>query len=150
MDDIEKKDQTRKSVDEEWADALGMEIREDAKTPPPVIPPVPKHEEQQKPEPPELPEYLRTAPESTRQMAFSEPMPPTYMVWAVLATLCCCLLPGVVAIYFSAMVSSRYYARDYEGAKRASHNAQIWIIAAIVLGVVSAIFYVPFALMSMQ
>jgi hypothetical protein len=150
MDDAEKKDETRRSVDEEWAEALGMEIQQDAKTPPPVIPPVPKNKEQQVPEPPKQPEYHQAAPEPPSQLAFGEPMPPTYMVWAVLVTLCCCLLPGVVAIYFSAMVSSRFYARDYEGAKRASHNAEIWIIISIVLGVISAIFYLPFALLSMQ
>lgn len=131
----EKDKEYKKSLDEDWAETLGLEIRNKEKTPPPVIPPVPtgsqfppRHEGV----PPRMPERR-------------EPMPPTYMLWAILSTLCCCIVPGIVAIYFSAMVSSRYYERDYEGARRASHKAEIWIIVSIVLGVVSAALYVPFS-----
>lgn len=160
--DMDKRDQVaepareKKSVDQEWAETLGLEIREQ-QTPPPVIPPVP---DQSGAPAPETPRY-QPAPEPPRYQQgpqpgcnlppdmprWREPMPPTYMLWAILSTLCCCIVPGVVAIYFSAMVSSRYYEQNYEGARRASRNAEIWIIVSVVLGVISSALYVPFMLM---
>lgn len=71
----------------------------------------------------------------------AEPMPSTFLLWSILSTIFCCFIPGIVAIVFSSMVSSKYYARDYEGSRKASRMAEIWIIVSIVLGVVSAPFY---------
>lgn len=82
------------------------------------------------------------------QPEFREPMPPTYMVWAVISTVCCCLPLGVVAIFFAAQVSTKYYARDFEGAKKASERAELWIILAIALGVAFNILYMPLSLLS--
>ncbi len=76
-----------------------------------------------------------------RQPGQAEPMPSTFLLWSILSTIFCCFIPGIVAIVFSSMVSSRYYARDYEGSRKASKMAEIWIIVSIVLGVVSAPFY---------
>ncbi len=73
----------------------------------------------------------------------NEPMPPTYLVWAVLATVLCCFIPGIVAIVYSTQVSSRYYAGDMEGAKRASKRVEIWVIVSFVLGVLSATVIQP-------
>lgn len=77
----------------------------------------------------------------------NEPMPPTYLVWAVLATVLCCMPAGIVAIVYAASVSSKYYAGDIEGARRASRRAEAWIIASVVLGLVWATLYVPFMLL---
>lgn len=79
--------------------------------------------------------------------AAEEPMPPTHMIWSILVTLCCCV-PGIVAIIFSAAVSSRYYAGDIEGAKRASRTAEIWIVAAFIAGVLGATFFMPLYMIS--
>lgn len=76
-----------------------------------------------------------------------EPMPDTYLIWAVLATVLCCMIPGIVAIVFSSSVSSRYYAGDIEGAKRASKRAQIWIIVSVVTGIIWASLYLPLMLL---
>lgn len=84
---------------------------------------------------------VATQPQNFRNDGQVEPMPPTYLLWSILATILCCFIPGIVAIIFSSMVSSKYYARDYEGARRASRMAEYWIIASIVLGVVAAPFY---------
>ena len=80
------------------------------------------------------------------QATSSEPMPPTYLVWSVVFTILCCFVPGIVAIIQSAKVSGKYYAGDLEGAKRASRNAEIWIIISFVLGVISNTLYVPLTL----
>lgn len=73
-----------------------------------------------------------------------EPMPSTWLIWSVLVTVFCCFIPGIVAIIFSSQVSSRYYAGDIEGARRASKTAEIWIIVSFVLGVLAATLYLPF------
>lgn len=117
-----------------WAERLGMDY--DPAT-------AMKHDEEEK-------IYVMPASEPLPPPAQpAEPMPPTYMLWAILSTICCCLPAGVVAIIFSAQVSSRYFARDYEGAKRLSRNAEIWIIASIVLGVIFNSIYMPLSLLSM-
>ena len=136
-----------KSVDDAWADALGV---------PNNVPPVPEHPAQgsglgnpvrtanlaapttQQPHTPTTPQphHLTTQP----------PMPPTYLVWSVLMTILCCTIPGIVAIIYSAKVSSRYFEGDLEGSKRASHNAEIWIIISFVLGVITSTLYVPLSI----
>ena len=75
-----------------------------------------------------------------------EPMPDNYLVWSVVLTILCCLIPGIVAIIYSSSVSTKYYAGDIEGAKRASRNAQIWCIIAVVAGILWATLYLPLTL----
>ncbi len=76
------------------------------------------------------------------QVSFSnenntEKCPPTYMVWAVLSTLCCCLPLGVVAIVFSSQVAPKYRVKDYDGARKASERAALWVILSFVLGLIT-------------
>lgn len=85
----------------------------------------------------------------SRPQETEEPMPKTYLLWAVLATVLCCLIPGIVAIVFSSSVSSRYYAGDIEGARRASQRAQIWIIVSIVCGIIWGTLYFPLTLFTL-
>lgn len=66
-----------------------------------------------------------------------EKCPPTYMVWAVLSTLCCCLPLGVVAIVFSSQVAPKFRIKDYEGARKASERAALWVILSFVLGLIT-------------
>lgn len=65
------------------------------------------------------------------------PCPPTYLVWAIIATVCCCTPLGIVAIIYAANIKNAYYRGDYMKAQRNSSRAQAWIIAAIVLGILS-------------
>lgn len=71
------------------------------------------------------------------QQAPSEPCPPTNLVWAIIATVLCCIPTGIVAIYFALKVSNKYREGDIEGAKRASETGAWWCIATIVLGILS-------------
>lgn len=73
------------------------------------------------------------------------PMPSSYFIWSIIALLLCCI-PGIIAIIFSSQVTGKYFEGDYEGAKRASDYAQICIIIAIVLGVVSNTIIIPLML----
>lgn len=146
-------------IETEWAEALHLDYdpiearrrAENATTPPPMpasqMPPTPGATV-----PPPMPGAPVPPPAAgtpSQPVAYGhpEPMPATYLVWSVLATVLCCFIPGIVAIVYSTMVSSKYYAKDYDGARKASEKAQIWIIASIVLGIVTATVYMPLSLL---
>ena len=76
-----------------------------------------------------------------------EPTPyvPNHLVWAIAATIFCCLPAGVIAIVYAAQVNGMLDAGDYIGARRASRNAKIWAIvsmaaAAAQLGLAAALY----------
>lgn len=114
------------SNEKEWAKALGIDFKPGKK--------VETHEVEERKEEPRKAEEPKTA------------MPPTYLVPSILATILCCVIPGIVAIVFSSMVSTKYYTGDYEGAARASRRAEIWIIASIVFGLVVNTLMLPLML----
>lgn len=154
-----------KTVDEEWADTLKIEFDPSRlrSTPPPVpgaqqnAPAIPHQQSAQKsyagsqgsyPQQPASQNFGYKPHEHAIQPEAQEPMPPSYLIWSVLATVLCCFIPGIVAIVFSSQVSSRYFSGDVEGAKRASNRAQIWIIVSFVLGLLSSTLYLPIMLIS--
>lgn len=99
------------------------------------------------PTPPPFPGMPQGAPMPLQAPTEGEEMPQTYMLWSVLALVFCCFPTAVVAIIYSAQVSSKFYAKDYEGARRCSERAQAWIIASIVLGVISMAVYLSISLL---
>lgn len=150
-----------KSVDEEWAETL--KIPYDSSKLRTTPPPVPGTDHPQVLPVSPSPSYGATeqqvpfeVPRSTSGPVFGhgfkepvrEPMPSTYFVWAIVMTIICCTIPGIVAIIFSSQVSTRYAVGDLEGARRASRNAEIWIIVSFVLGVISSVLYLPMMLIS--
>ena len=134
-------------IEQEWADRLGMGFDPEQAaegqrmSQPEEIPPVYPDGNQQPGTTPRIQQTPPMPPAPMRQM------PPTYLVWAIIATLCCCMPAGIVAIVFSSMVSSKFFARDYEGAAKASRNAEIWIIVSIVAGVIANALYFPLMLL---
>lgn len=68
--------------------------------------------------------------------------PPNNLVWAILATLLCCLPTGIVAIVYAAQVDSKFAAGDVPGAQYASEQAMkwSWISAALVLALIVGYF----------
>ena len=106
----------------------------------------------QAPEP--QPAYFNPAPSAMSQgnpasaPAERKPMPKSYLLWAILATIFCCMPAGIVAIVFSTQVSSRYFVGDEAGAEKASNRAQIWIIASIVLSIITNSLYTPLMFLS--
>lgn len=145
-----------KSVDDAWAETLGV---------PNNVPPVPDA-----PNIPDVPKdfsgsngfnvpngfngFKGTYPpfspaaQPNTGVKNTEPMPKTWLVWSILFTIFCCFIPGIVAIVYSSKVSSRYFAGDIEGAKRASESAEIWIIISFVLGVIVNTLYLPLSIAS--
>ena len=102
-------------------------------------------------EPMATPQHVTTGqPVTTRQpitpQQYNEPQygpvqsaeacPPTNMVWAVLATVLCCIPLGIVGIIYANKVSKLYLAGDIEGAKKASETGAWWVIAAITIGII--------------
>lgn len=75
------------------------------------------------------------------------PMPDTYLVWAILSTICCCIPFGAIAIIYSSKVSPAYYRGDYDAALDASSKAQLWVIISFVAGLISAPFSVLFSML---
>ena len=127
-----------KSVDDAWAEVLGV---------PNNVPPVPTRETTSQTIPQPVPENAqRTIQNAQHAMQDAPVMPPTYLVWSVVMTILCCTVPGIVAIIYSASVSSKFYQGDIEGARRASHNAEIWIIVSFVLGVITNTLYIPLSI----
>lgn len=131
-----------KSVDDAWAEALGV---------PNNVPPVPTSAQAPVSSANQSANMINAAAApvgvhlrgSVSSSAAPEPMPQTYLVWSVICTILCCTIPGIVAIINSAKVSSRYYEGDMEGSRRASRNAEIWIIISFVLGVITNTLYIP-------
>ena len=70
------------------------------------------------------------------------PMPDTYLVWAILATLLCCLPFGIVSIVKASQVSSLYYQGNYAEARAASRAARNWAIASAVSSGAIVLVYV--------
>ena len=64
-------------------------------------------------------------------------MPATYLVWAILATLLCCMPFGIVSIVKASQVSSLYYQGNYAEARAASRAARNWANWAIASAVSS-------------
>lgn len=98
--------------------------------------------------PPPYPEGSDRIQPSRNSNRESTSMPDTYLIWAVVVTVLCCLIPGIIAIVNAASVSTRYYNGDIEGAERASRRTQIWIIISIVCGLVWNTIYVPLMLIT--
>jgi hypothetical protein len=59
---------------------------------------------------------------------------PNYLVFAILATVFCCLPTGIAAIVFAAQVNGKLQAGDLAGAQAASKNAKMWCWISFGLG----------------
>jgi hypothetical protein len=59
---------------------------------------------------------------------------PNYLVWAILATVLCCIPAGIPAIVYAAQVNQKLQFGDIAGAQAASNNAKMWCWIAFGLG----------------
>jgi interferon-induced transmembrane protein/zinc ribbon protein len=64
-----------------------------------------------------------------------------YLVFAILATVFCCLPAGIPAIIYAAQVNSKLQAGDLAGAQAASNNAKMWCLISLGLGLGSIVLY---------
>ena len=64
---------------------------------------------------------------------------PNHMVGAILVTLFCCLIGGIVAIVYASQVNTKIALGDYDGAWDASKKANGWITVSVALGLVAIV-----------
>ncbi|MBK6281425.1 MAG: CD225/dispanin family protein [Draconibacterium sp.] len=83
------------------------------------------------------------------QQQFQQPQtpPPNYLVFAILTTIFCCQILGIVSIVFAAQVNSRWNSGDIQGALDASKNAKLWAWIAFGSGFLIAIVTVILAML---
>jgi hypothetical protein len=83
------------------------------------------------------------------QQQFQQPQtpPPNYLVFAILTTIFCCQILGIVSIVFAAQVNSRWNSGDIQGALDASKNAKLWAWIAFGSGFIIAIVTVILAML---
>lgn len=65
----------------------------------------------------------------------------TYLVFAILATVLCCIPLGIPAIIYASKINSLQSSGDYEGARDAAKKAKIFTIISAVLCVIFSAFY---------
>jgi hypothetical protein len=63
----------------------------------------------------------------------------SYLVKAIIATTCCCIPFGIVAIYHAAQVEPYLRNNDRDGAREAGAKANLWGNLAIGMGILMQI-----------
>jgi len=71
-----------------------------------------------------------------QQLQQSQTPPPNYLAFAILTTIFCCQILGIVSIVFAAQVNSRWNSGDIQGALDASKNAKLWAWIAFGSGLI--------------
>jgi hypothetical protein len=66
---------------------------------------------------------------------------PNHLLPSILVTLCCCQVPGIVAIVYAAQVNALIRAGDFAGARRCSRLAATWMWVAFGLGLLVGVIY---------
>ncbi|MCM4165819.1 MULTISPECIES: CD225/dispanin family protein [unclassified Arenibacter] len=74
----------------------------------------------------------------------NRPKPNNYLVLAIISTVFCCLIPGIVSIVNAAKVNEAYALGQYEQAERASKNAKTWAIVGIAIAGLFWLLYIAF------
>lgn len=99
------------------------------------VPPAPQPE----------PQYQQNySPQPEPQPVTQQPVgikPSNYLVWAILATIFCCLPFGIVGIVFAAKVNDLWNSGQYQASLEASRKAKTWTLIAIGVGILSAVLY---------
>lgn len=80
-------------------------------------------------------------------MNATAPQVPNNLVWAILATLFCCLPGGIVSIVYAAQVNGKLAAGDIAGAQDSSEKAKKWAIYSAIAGIVVGILYAVLVVM---
>lgn len=65
--------------------------------------------------------------------------PSSFLAWAILATIFCCMPFGIVSIVYASKVDGLWSSHDYEGAKAAAQKARTWFWWAFGIGLASSI-----------
>ena len=66
---------------------------------------------------------------------------PNYLVFAILATVFCCLPTGIPAIVYAAQVNNKLQVGNIAGAQADSRNAKMWCWISFGLGLAMLVGY---------
>ena len=72
------------------------------------------------------------------------PSPSNNLIWAILCTIFCCQITGIIAIVFAAQVSSKYDENGYAAAKKYSDWAGIMCNVSVILAILGWSIFLPF------
>lgn len=67
--------------------------------------------------------------------------PDSWLVWSILATIFCCLVPGIAGIVFAARVDNLWYAGHHDQAREAARKARLWTIVAVCCWLLMGLIY---------
>jgi len=81
-----------------------------------------------------------------QQLHQQQSPPPNYLVFAILTTIFCCQILGIVSIVFAAQVNSKWHSGDIQGAIDASKNAKLWAWIAFGSGLIIAVVFTLLAI----
>ncbi len=80
-----------------------------------------------------------------RQPGVVPAKPDNYLVWAILSTVLCCLITGIISIINASKVDNLYAQGQYAEALAASKNAKNWAMYGVIAGVIVWVLYLAFA-----
>lgn len=78
------------------------------------------------------------------QPPYQGPPPDNYLVWAILATVLCCLPLGIPAIVFASQVNSKWAMGDVAGAHESANKAKQFSMWSAIVAVVGVVLYLIF------
>lgn len=70
------------------------------------------------------------------------PKPSSFLVWAILATIFCCMPFGIVSIVHASKVDGLWNANDFEGAIDAARKARTWFWWSFGISLAFWLFYI--------
>lgn len=62
--------------------------------------------------------------------------PNNYLIPAIISTIFCCQITGIISIIYAAQVNSQYAEGKYEAANKSAANAKMWFYIGLALGIV--------------
>lgn len=68
--------------------------------------------------------------------------PNTWLVPAIIATLCCFAPTGVVAVFYASRVGVLWERGEFAAARNAARLAKLWVVVSIVLWAVALVILV--------
>ena len=90
------------------------------------------------------PETREAGPYAPNYRTEDRPHVPNHLVWAILATIFCCLPTGVVSIVYAAQVNGLVIAGDFVGARESSEKAKTWAWVSFGLGIFLSVIPISF------
>jgi uncharacterized membrane protein YvbJ len=86
-------------------------------------------------------EKLQEATTAATVAAAPQPQIQSYLVFAIVVTVLCCIPFGIPAIVYAAQVSGKVASGNIEGALESSRKAKMWCWIAFVSGLAFMIIY---------